>query len=247
MKQSYDEIVLLDAAAHDECPYDWECEVCGRELCIRLVGVADFPSTSGDFKILAFYNNKDEKDHIALVKGDVRSEESVLTRLHSSCLTGDALGSERCDCGLQLHVALNRIDREGLGILLYMQQEGRGIGLANKIKAYQLQDKGLDTFDANLHLGFGPDQRDYDISAAILAKLGVKSIRLLTNNPDKVKQLRSYGVDIVEQVPLEVPANENNLKYMLAKKKRFGHKLSLQNEERQEQTDDGAVNTQKKR
>lgn len=247
MSRAYEELVESDTAEHQECPHDWECETCDRELCIRLLGVANFPSTAGDFKILAFYNNKDEKDHIAIVKGDIQNEKSVLTRLHSSCLTGDALGSERCDCGSQLHVALNMIDREGLGILLYMQQEGRGIGLANKIKAYQLQDKGLDTFDANLHLGFGADQRDYDISAAILTKLGIESIRLLTNNPDKVKQLESYGVEIVEQVPLEVPATENNLEYMLAKKRRFGHKLQLPKGARQEQNDDADVDTPEKR
>lgn len=145
----------------------------------------------GDFKILGFANNKDQKDHIAIVK------ENVLTRLHSSCLTGDAVGSLRCDCGPQLHTALAMIENAGSGVLLYMQQEGRGIGLVNKIRAYQLQDAGFDTWDANLHLGFEPDERDYEVSAAMIKKLGIKSIRLLTNNPDKLEQLKRFNIKIV--------------------------------------------------
>ncbi len=177
--------------------------------------------------ILGFANNKDHRDHIAVVKGDVDGKEDVLTRLHSSCLTGDALGSMRCDCGPQLHTSLALMEEEGQAILLYMQQEGRGIGLVNKIKAYQLQDAGFDTYDANLHLGFEPDERDYEVSAAMLRKLGVKSTKLLTNNPDKVKQLRSYGVTINSKVPLELPVNEFDEEYMRTKKERFGHQLKL--------------------
>ena len=154
-------------------------------------------------------------------------KDGVLTRLHSSCLTGDALGSLRCDCGPQLQTALALLEQEKHGIHLYMQQEGRGIGLVNKIRAYQLQDAGFDTYDANLHLGFEPDERDYEVSATMLDKLGIQSVRLLTNNPDKVKQLERYGVEVTERVPLEVPAQEHDERYMRTKKERFGHKLRL--------------------
>ena len=195
---------------------------------MSLVGVAEFPTTHGQFKLLGFANNKDQKDHIAVVKGDVSGKENVLTRLHSSCLTGDAIGSMRCDCGPQLHTALVMLEEAGSGILLYMQQEGRGIGLVNKIKAYQLQDGGVDTYDANLHLGFEPDGRDYEISAAMLEKLGVKSVRLLTNNPDKVRQLEMHGAMITKRVPLELPGHEHVDAYLKTKKERFGHNLKLE-------------------
>jgi len=227
LAESYNETRDADIREYKSCQFHWDCENCSKNLCINLVAVADLPSLYGDFKILGFANNKDQKDHIAVVKGDVFGEENVLTRLHSSCLTGDALGSMRCDCGPQLHTALSLIEEEGLAVLLYMQQEGRGIGLVNKIKAYQLQDAGFDTFDANLHLGFEPDERDYEVSAAMLRKLGVKSVRLLTNNPDKMKQLSSFGVDIAETVPLELPTHEHDRDYMETKMKRFGHQLNL--------------------
>jgi 3,4-dihydroxy 2-butanone 4-phosphate synthase/GTP cyclohydrolase II len=227
-QRSYVDLVEFDYAEHIACPLEWQCEDCTKNLCIRLIGVADLPSMYGDFKILAFYNNKDEKDHTAIVKGEIIGKDAVLTRLHSSCLTGDALGSHRCDCGPQLHTALAMMELRGQGILLYMQQEGRGIGLANKIKAYQLQDQGFDTFDANLHLGFLPDARDYEVSAAMLKKLDVKSVRLLTNNPDKVYQLSMYGVEIIEQMPIELPSNAYNFKYMLTKKERFDHQLRIE-------------------
>ena len=227
MAESYYEIREEDIREYKSCRFHWDCENCSKNLCINLVAVADLPSLYGDFKILGFANNKDHRDHIAVVKGDVFGEEKVLTRLHSSCLTGDALGSMRCDCGPQLHTALSLIEEEGLAVLLYMQQEGRGIGLVNKIKAYQLQDAGYDTYDANLHLGFEPDERDYEVSAAMLRKLGVKSVRLLTNNPDKMKQLSSFGVEIAERVPLELPTHEHDRDYMETKKKRFGHQLDL--------------------
>lgn len=227
-KTSYDDLVEFDYAEHKACPFNWECDTCTENLCIRLIGVAELPSLYGDFKILAFYNNKDKKDHIAVVKGDVVNQENVLTRLHSSCLTGDSLGSHRCDCGPQLHTSLALMEQEELGILLYMQQEGRGIGLANKIKAYQLQDIGFDTFDANLHLGFVADARDYEVSAAMIEKLKIKSIRLLTNNLNKIMQLKKYNVNINEQVPLELPFNAYNFKYLLTKKERFNHKLRLE-------------------
>jgi len=160
------------------------------------------------------------------VKGEVAGEEPVLVRVHSECLTGDALGSLRCDCGDQLHRAMQMIDEEGKGVLLYMRQEGRGIGLANKVCAYRLQDEGLDTVEANLHLGYPPDLRDYGIGAQILVDLGVRKLRLLTNNPKKVAGLSGYGLEIVEQVPIEVEPNPYNLRYLKAKKEKLGHKLN---------------------
>ena len=231
LSESYYELREEDIKEYKSCQFDWDCENCSKNLCINLVAVAEFPSLYGNFKILGFANNKDQKDHIAVVKGDVSGQGVVLTRLHSSCLTGDALGSMRCDCGPQLHTALDIMEKEGLAVLLYMQQEGRGIGLVNKIKAYQLQDAGFDTYDANIHLGFEPDERDYEVSAAMLRKLGVKSVRLLTNNPDKIKQLRAYGVEITERVPLELPTHEQDRVYMETKKERFGHNLTLESNE----------------
>ena len=227
MSESYYELRETDIEEYKTCQFDWDCENCSKNLCINLVAVAELPSLYGSFMILGFANNKDHRDHIAVIKGDVYGKENVLTRLHSSCLTGDALGSMRCDCGPQLHTALALMEEEDQAILLYMQQEGRGIGLVNKIKAYQLQDAGFDTYDANLHLGFEPDERDYEVSAAMLRKLGVKSTRLLTNNPDKVKQLRSYGTTINVTVPFELPVHEFDEEYMRTKKERFGHQLKL--------------------
>jgi 3,4-dihydroxy 2-butanone 4-phosphate synthase/GTP cyclohydrolase II len=223
----YLQILDHDIKEYRSCSFHWDCENCTRNLCISLVGVAELPSLYGHFRILGFANNKDQKDHVAVVKGEVSGKDGVLTRLHSSCLTGDALGSLRCDCGPQLHTALALLEQEKNGLLLYMQQEGRGIGLVNKIRAYQLQDAGFDTYDANLHLGFEPDERDYEVSAAMLDKLGIQSVRLLTNNPDKVEQLERYGVEVTERVPLEVPAQEHDQRYMKTKKERFGHKLRL--------------------
>jgi 3,4-dihydroxy 2-butanone 4-phosphate synthase/GTP cyclohydrolase II len=229
--ESYYDIREADIQEYKACQFNWQCENCPRNLCINLVAVADLPSEYGSFKILGFANNKDHKDHIAVVKGNVLSEENVLTRLHSSCLTGDALGSRRCDCGPQLLNALKLMELEGLAVLLYMQQEGRGIGLVNKIKAYQLQDSGLDTYDANLHLGFEPDARDYEVSAAMLQKLGVRSVRMLTNNPDKIRQLSQYGIKVNERVSLEIPVHKDDEAYLRTKKERFGHQLQLDKEE----------------
>ena len=224
---SYLEIMRRDSEEHDSCTFKWDCENCFKSLCLRIVAVAGFPTAYGCFKLVGFKNNKDKKDHIAVVKGDVVNRESVLTRLHSSCLTGDVLGSLRCDCGPQLRKALSLIEKDGIGVVLYMQQEGRGIGLTNKIKAYMLQDLGSDTYDANLVLGFKPDERQYELSAAMLSKLEVKSIRLLTNNPQKVKDLQKYGAKVEERVSLEISPNEHNRAYLEAKKDRFGHILSL--------------------
>ena len=183
MSLSYNETLTSDTKEHDTCPLRWDCEHCTKNLCVQLVAVAKFPTIHGDFHILGFTNNKDGKDHSMIVKGDTSGIESVLTRVHSSCVTGDALGSLRCDCGPQLNQSLRMIEAEGLGVLVYMQQEGRGIGLTNKLRAYMLQDVGLDTYDANVALGFKPDDRNYEVTAAMLSKIGVKSIRLLSNNP----------------------------------------------------------------
>jgi 3,4-dihydroxy 2-butanone 4-phosphate synthase/GTP cyclohydrolase II len=188
---------------------------------------ASLPTIYGDFTILGFKSNADGQEAIALVKGDVSDGEPVLLRVHSSCLTGDVFGSMRCDCGDQLHAAMELISKEGRGLLLYMFQEGRGIGIINKIKAYHLQDEGSDTVDANRKLGFKDDLRDYGFGAQVLAKLGVKKMRLLTNNPVKIKGLSGHGLEITERVPLIMGINDMNKNYMLTKQERMGHVLGM--------------------
>lgn len=195
------------------------------EKLVRRAAEADLPSRYGHFRLIAYDNNLDQTTNVALIKGTIRPEEPVLVRMHSECLTGDVLGSLRCDCGLQLQDALRQIEKNGSGILVYMRQEGRGIGLLNKLKAYQLQDQGKDTVEANEALGFAPDLRDYGLGAQILVDLGVRRIRLLTNNPRKVKGLEGYGLTIVERLPLEFPPGKYNCRYLETKKNKLGHYL----------------------
>lgn len=198
------------------------------EQLMKIDVVANMPTDSGTFKIVGFDNLIDGKEHIALVKGDVAGKENVTVRIHSECFTGDILGSLRCDCGSQLKTAMRRIDRLGEGIVLYLRQEGRGIGLLNKLRAYNLQEEGMDTLDANLHLGFGADMRDYAVAAQMLKALGVKSIKLLTNNPLKINGLEEYGMPVVEREEIEIEANKINKIYLKTKKERMGHLLKIE-------------------
>lgn len=188
----------------------------------------DMPTDYGHFKLIPFRQKSNGLEHMALIKGEWEDEEPVMVRVHSSCATGDILGSKRCDCGEQLHKAMQMIDKEGKGVVVYIQQEGRGIGLMNKIAAYKLQEEGYDTVDANIHLGFKPDERDYGCGAQILRQLGIKKMRLLTNNPVKRVGLESYGLEIVENIPIETTPNPYNIRYLQTKKERMGHTLHLQ-------------------
>jgi GTP cyclohydrolase II len=221
---------------------DHDCEGFGPQaICVKVDAVADLPTRFGRFRIVAFWNNRDGKEHIALVHGDVLGAENVVTRLHSECLTGDALGSLRCDCRDQLGVALERIAAEPCGVLLYLRQEGRGIGLLNKVRAYSLQDRGLDTVDANLALGFRDDERDYAIAAHALASLTVKSVRLLTNNPKKVAELGKYGIEVTDRIPHVIPANEHNRFYLQTKANRSGHYIDFEGKPHVAEQDDPVV------
>jgi GTP cyclohydrolase II len=207
---------------------DHECEGFGRDrVCVKVVGVADLPSRFGTFRIVAFWNNRDAKEHVALVHGDVLFGSDVLTRLHSECLTGDVIGSLRCDCRDQLEVALQRIAATPAGLVLYLRQEGRGIGLVNKIRAYALQDEGLDTVEANLALGFRDDERDYAVAAHMVHSLTLRSIRLMTNNPNKVAELTRHGVAVSSRVPHVIPPNPFNRFYLETKANRSGHFIDV--------------------
>ena len=195
------------------------------ESLVKRVACTRLPTEYGEFRLHAFESQIDKQTHVALVSGDIRDGKNVLVRVHSQCLTGDALRSERCDCGAQLDQALQRIAYEGRGVLLYLNQEGRGIGLANKIRAYALQDDGFDTVEANEHLGFKPDQRDYGIGVQILRDLGVRSMRLLSNNPRKLVAIEGYGLSVTEWLPLEIPASPSSLRYLTTKRNKLGHVL----------------------
>ena len=196
------------------------------EALVHRVASAALPTEHGDFRVIAFESNIDRETHVALVKGEIGDGENVMVRVHSRCLTGDVFHSERCDCGLQLDAAMSKIAAEGRGVLLYLNQEGRGIGLANKIRAYELQDQGLDTVEANERLGFKADQRDYGIGVQILKDLGVRSMRLLSNNPRKLVGIEGYRLSVAEWIPLEIPASENTRRYLTTKKNKLGHKLT---------------------
>lgn len=197
-------------------------------ITLQRMATTRLPTKAGEFVLHLYHNSLDEKEHMALVSGEVAGQENVLTRVHSECFTGDVLGSLRCDCGAQLDAAMHLIAAEGRGVVLYMRQEGRGIGLLEKLRAYNLQDVGYDTVDANLILGHQPDQRDYRVAAAMLKDLGVQSVRLLTNNPDKINGLEAEGVDVVERVPLQTAVTVNNASYLGTKARRMHHLLDLE-------------------
>lgn len=194
---------------------------------VTRMACARIPTEFGDFQLCYYTNSLDTKEHLALTMGDLASAKSILVRVHSECFTGDVLGSRRCDCGEQLQRSLAMVAKEGLGVVLYMRQEGRGIGLLEKLRAYNLQDQGYDTVDANLMLGHEADERDYTLAACMLEELGIRSIRLMTNNPDKIAALKEKGIDVVERIPLEVPANTDNASYLLTKLKRMDHQLRM--------------------
>jgi GTP cyclohydrolase II len=216
-----------------------ECEGVGRDkVCVRIEAIAELPSRFGDFHIVAFWNNRDEKEHVAIVKGEVLGADDVPVRLHSECLTGDVIGSLRCDCRDQLEAALKMIGQMDKGIVLYLRQEGRGIGLINKIRAYSLQDQGLDTVQANLALGFRDDERDYAIAAHMLMSLKVNSIKLITNNPKKIEQLTQHGIKISDRIPHIMEPNEHNRFYLETKAAKSGHMIDFHGKEHLvEQTD----------
>jgi len=205
---------------------DHHCDGIGvQHICVRIVSIADLPSRFGHFQIAAFWNNRDGKEHVAILHGNPMNREDVPTRVHSECLTGDALGSLRCDCRDQLEAALRAIANYEYGLVLYLRQEGRGIGLLNKLRAYYLQDRGLDTVEANLALGFRDDEREYSIAAHMLLSLKVRSVRLMTNNPKKIEELERHGVRVTGRLPHVIPPNEYNRFYLETKREKSGHML----------------------
>lgn len=214
----------IDAILKEEADHD--CAGVGeKKICVRIVAIADLPSRFGRFQVVGFWNNRDGRDHVAILHGNPMGREEVPVRVHSECLTGDALGSLRCDCRDQLEVALRAVAAHEFGLVLYLRQEGRGIGLLNKLRAYGLQDRGLDTVEANLALGFRDDEREYSIAAHMLHSLKVRSIRLLTNNPKKVEELARFGVTIAGRQPHVIPPNEHNRFYLETKRDKSGHHL----------------------
>jgi len=209
------------------------CEGYGRErVCVNIAAVGDLPSRFGEFHVVAFYNNRDDQEHAAFVHGDVCDSEDVPVRVHSECLTGDAIGSLRCDCRDQLEASLNEIGNGEKGVLLYLRQEGRGIGFVNKIRAYGLQDHGLDTVEANVALGFRDDEREYSVAAHMLDSLRVRSIKLMTNNPRKIDDLTQHGIKINERLPLVIPPNDSNRFYLETKAAKSGHLIDFSGKER---------------
>jgi GTP cyclohydrolase II len=229
-RQGLQDLVLRDR--------DHECEGFGpARICVRVVAVADLPTRFGFFRLVGFWNNRDGKEHVALVHGDVVGHAEVAVRLHSECLTGDVLGSLRCDCRDQLAEGLRAIQREACGVLLYLRQEGRGIGLLNKIRAYALQEQGLDTVEANQALGFRDDERDYAVAAHMLRSLTIRSVRVITNNPEKIRQLTQHGVEVTGRMPHVIPPNDFNRFYLETKARRSGHLIDLVTERLPEQSD----------
>jgi GTP cyclohydrolase II len=221
---------------------DHECDGFGpSKVCVRVVAVADLPTRFGRFRLVGFWNNRDGKEHVAMVSGDVVGAEDVPVRLHSECLTGDVMGSLRCDCRDQLTAGLEAIERQGRGLLLYLRQEGRGIGLINKIRAYALQEQGLDTVEANLALGFRDDERDYAVAAHMLHSLGIRSVRLITNNPEKVRQLTQHRVTVSGRIPHVIPPNEYNRFYLETKARRSGHLIDFSGTSRLTEQSDPVV------
>jgi len=221
---------------------DHDCGGFGvHHICVKVDGVADLPSRFGNFRIVAFWNNRDGKEHVAMVHGDVMGSEDLPTRLHSECLTGDVMGSLRCDCRDQLEASLRTLGAMERGLVLYMRQEGRGIGLINKVRAYALQDRGLDTVDANLILGFRNDERDYAIAAHMLVSLNVGSIRLMTNNPNKIQQLEQYGIKITGRIPHVMPATKYNRFYLETKAARSGHYIDFKGKQHLPEQDDPVI------
>ena len=217
---------------------DHECEGFGAaKICVRVVAVAELPTRFGKFQLVGFWNNRDGKEHVAMVFGDVVGQEAVPVRLHSECLTGDVLGSLRCDCRDQLVEGLRAIQAETCGVLLYLRQEGRGIGLLNKIRAYALQEQGLDTVEANQALGFRDDERDYAVAAHMLRSLSIRSVRVITNNPEKIRQLTQHGVEVSGRLPHVIPPNEFNRFYLETKARRSGHLIDLTELRLSEQSD----------
>ncbi len=214
------EQVLRESKDH-ECPD-------APDICVKAVAVADLPSRFGDFQVVAFWNQRDRRDHAAFIHGDIFEKERVLVRIHSECLTGDAIGSLRCDCRDQLLASLDRIGRSDAGVVLYLRQEGRGIGFANKIRAYQLQDEGFDTVEANEALGFRPDERNYGFAAHMLETLHIRSIEIMTNNPAKISDLQAHGVEIVGRIPLVIPPNPVDRAYLVTKAKKMGHLFDVE-------------------
>ncbi|UCC74464.1 MAG: bifunctional 3,4-dihydroxy-2-butanone-4-phosphate synthase/GTP cyclohydrolase II [Gemmatimonadota bacterium] len=198
------------------------------ERLVHRIAEAKLPTDFGEFRVIAYTNDVDRREHVALIKGEVAGKENVLVRMHSECLTGDVFHSQRCDCGQQLDSSLRRIEKEGQGVLVYMKQEGRGIGLLNKIRAYQLQENGADTVEANEMLGFPADLRDYGIGVQVLLDLGIKSMRLMTNNPKKIIGLQGYGLSVTEQVPITVKPNRHNASYLRAKREKLGHVIPVE-------------------